>query len=161
MIIIRRTVYLDDERHMQEKDTKTHQQRRVVLDPETAEVLREHRATAEARAAAVGSALRASSYVFSADPESLTPLNPDSVSQRYKRMADSLGIDTTLKSLRHYTATELISAGVDVRTVAGRLGHGGGGATTLRVYTAWTSEADQRAAQTVSGRMPARPGRPR
>ena len=105
----------------------------------------------------MGSALRASSYVFSGDPESLVPLNPDSVSQRYKRMADSLDIDTTLKSLRHYSATELISAGVDVRTVAGRLGHGGGGATTLRVYTAWTSEADQRAAQTVSGRMPARP----
>lgn len=72
-------------------------------------------------------------------------------------MADSLGIETTLKSLRHYSVTELISAGVDVRTVAGRLGHGGGGATTLRVYTAWTSEVDQRAARTVSGRMPARP----
>jgi hypothetical protein len=71
-------------------------------------------------------------------------------------MANSLKIDTTLKSLRHYSATELISAGVDVRTVAGRLGHGGGGATTLRVYTAWTSEADQRAARVVSGRMPAR-----
>ena len=157
LVIIRRTVFLDDERHIQEKDTKTHQQRRIVLDPDTAEMLREHRAAVEARAAAVGGALRASSYVFSADPEGLLPLNPDSVSQRYKRMADSLQIDTTLKNLRHYTATELISAGVDVRTVAGRLGHGGGGATTLRVYTAWTSEADQRAARTVSGRMPARP----
>ena len=156
-VSIRRTVYLDDQRQLQEKDTKTHQQRRMVLDPETAEVLREHRARAEARAAAMGSPLRPNSYVFSGDPESLTPLNPDSVSQRYKRMADSLDIDTTLKSLRHYSATELISAGVDVRTVAGRLGHGGGGATTLRVYTAWTSEADQRAARTVSGRMPARP----
>lgn len=72
-------------------------------------------------------------------------------------MATRLGIRTTLKNLRHYTATELISGGVDVRTVAGRLGHGGGGSTTLRVYAAWTSEADQRAARTVSGRMPARP----
>ena len=84
-------------------------------------------------------------------------MNPEGVTQRYKRMATSLGIDTTLKNLRHYSATELISAGVDVRTVAGRLGHGGGGATTLRVYTAWSSEADQRAAHTVSGRMPVRP----
>jgi integrase len=31
------------------------------------------------------------------------------------------------------------------------------GPPNLRVYTAWTSEADQRAARTVSGRMPARP----
>ena len=158
-ITIRRTVYLDDRGQLQEKDTKTHQQRRVLLDPETAEVLREHQARAKSRAAAVGSSLRPSSYVFSGDPESLVPLKPDSVSQKYKRMAASLDIDTTLKSLRHYTATELISAGVDVRTVAGRLGHGGGGATTLRVYTAWTSEADQRAVRTVSGRMPARPRR--
>jgi hypothetical protein len=35
-------------------------------------------------------------------------------------MAASLGVDTTLKNLRHYSATELISAGVDVRTVAGQ-----------------------------------------
>lgn len=71
-------------------------------------------------------------------------------------MAKKLGIETKLKNLRHYNATELILAGVDPRTVGGRLGHGGG-ATTLRVYTAWTSEADQRAAKTISIRMPARP----
>ncbi len=40
-----------------------------------------------------------------------------------------------------------LSAGVDLRTVAGRLGHGGGGATTLRVYAAWVSESDRRAAE--------------
>jgi len=51
----------------------------------------------------------------------------------------------------------LISAGVDVRTVAGRLGHGGGGTTTLRVYAAWVSEADQRAATGLLARLPQRP----
>ena len=74
--------------------------------------------------------------MFSAAPDSQLPLNPDTATQRYRRMATRLGINTTLKNLRHYTATELISGGVDVRTVAGRLGHGGGGATTLRVYAA-------------------------
>ena len=157
MITIRRTVYLDQRGQLVEKDTKTHQQRRVVLDPETAVVLREHHLRAEHRAAAIGVQLDSACYVFSGDPDSCTPLNPDGVTQRYKRMAARLGVDTTLKNLRHYSATELISAGVDVRTVAGRLGHGGGGATTLRVYTAWSSEADQRAARTVSGRMPVRP----
>jgi hypothetical protein len=34
----------------------------------------------------------------------------------------------------------------NLKTVAVRLGHGGGGTTTLRVYTAWHSETDQRAA---------------
>jgi hypothetical protein len=41
-----------------------------------------------------------------------------------------------------------------LRTVAGRLGHAGGGTTTLRVYTAWSSEADQRAAGVINARMP-------
>lgn len=81
----------------------------------------------------------------------------DTVTQRYKRMATRLGINTTLKNLRHFNATELISACVDARTVAGRLGHGGGGATTLRVYTAWSAEADQRAVSHIDVRMPQRP----
>jgi hypothetical protein len=41
--------------------------------------------------------------------------------------------------------------------VAGRLGHGGGGTTTLRVYTAFVSESDQRTAQTLFSRLPSRP----
>ena len=72
-------------------------------------------------------------------------------------MANRLGIPTHLHALRHYSATELVSAGVDIRTIAGRLGHAGGGATTLRVYAAWVSEADQRAAAALGPRMPKRP----
>jgi integrase len=56
-------------------------------------------------------------------------------------MAADLGIDTHLHALRHYSATELLAGGVDLRTVAGRLGHGGGGATTLKVYAAWVGVA--------------------
>ncbi len=72
-------------------------------------------------------------------------------------MCAKLGWDMHLHQLRHYSATELISAGVDPRTVAGRLGHGGGGSTTLRVYSAWVSEADQKAAGALNLRMPAPP----
>ncbi len=61
---------------------------------------------------------------------------------------------TRLHSLRHYSATELVAAGVDLRTVAGRLGHGSGGATTLKVYAAWVDEADRRAATTMADIMP-------
>jgi hypothetical protein len=46
---------------------------------------------------------------------------------------------------------------VDVRTVAGRLDHSGGGTTTLRVYAAWVGEADQRAAAGLASRLPNRP----
>lgn len=95
--------------------------------------------------------------MFSRDPDGGTWLKPDSVGQRYERMCARLGWDMNIHQLRHYSATELIGVGVDVRTVAGHLGHSGGGATTLKVYSAWRSEADQRAAGSLAGRMPALP----
>jgi site-specific recombinase XerD len=68
-------------------------------------------------------------------------------------MSAELGIKSHLHTLRHYSATELISSGVDVRTVAGRLGHGGGGTTTLRVYAAWVAESDKQAASILANKM--------
>ncbi|MCK2238089.1 tyrosine-type recombinase/integrase [Crossiella sp. S99.2] len=140
-----------------EKDTKTHQDRRIALDSETVAVLTDQWERCVALAAALGIELSKDAFVFSPVPDGSEPPKPVTVSQRYRRLAERLGIDTSLKELRHYSATELISAGVDVRTVAGRLGHAGGGSTTLRVYAAWVSEADQRAAGKLLNRMPARP----
>lgn len=137
-----------------EKDTKTHQRRRVALDPDTVEILREHRERCESRAALLDLTIPADGFVFSREPDCTAQMKPNTVTQRYGRLAKRLGIDTHLHALRHYSATELITAGVDPRTVAGRLGHGGGGATTLRVYSAWVSEADQRAALSLVSRMP-------
>jgi integrase len=137
-----------------EKDTKTHQARRVALDPETVALLTEHRDRCAARARVLDVELDEDAFVFSGAPDSSTPSRPDSVTQRYGRLAKRLGIKTHLHALRHYSATELIAAGVDPRTVAGRLGHSGGGSTTLRVYSAWVSEADQRAAVGLASRLP-------
>src|SRR6185312_13063601 len=87
--------------------------------------LRAHMARVDERAAMLKSQVPADAFLFSPDPDGATPLIPDSVSQRYERLVKRLGIDTTLHKLRHYNATELIAAGVDLRTIAGRLGHGG------------------------------------
>ncbi len=100
LITIRRTVSYDVSGGLIDKDTKTHQQRRVVLDPETAAVLRDHRERARARAAAIGEDLTADAYVFSPVPDGRTPLLPDTASHRYQSMATRLQIDTTLKNLR-------------------------------------------------------------
>ncbi|MGF1652915.1 MAG: tyrosine-type recombinase/integrase, partial [Actinomycetales bacterium] len=139
------------------KDTKTHQQRRIALDAETIDVLRRHTEEQDAVAARLGVRLDSTAFLFSGDPDCSTPPVPDSVSQRYDRLVTRLGISTTLHKLRHYNATELLSAGVDLRTVAGRLGHGGGGTTTLKVYAAWVSEADRQAASAVAARLPRPP----
>ncbi len=157
VIWLRKAIRYDKGGRLAEADLKTHQQRRIALDPETVEVLREHRARCEQDAAALGLELPPDAFAFSPSPDGAEFPKPDSVTQRYERLAARLGIHTTIHKLRHYSATELISGGVDVRTVAGRLGHGGGGVTTLRAYSAWVSEADQRAAAGLGAGMPTRP----
>jgi integrase len=137
----------------QEKDTKTHQQRRIALDTETVEVLRVHFERLDAMAARLMVKPSPDAFLFSYSPSGDQPMHPSSVTHRYGKLVARLGIKTTLHKLRHYNATELIAAGVDVRTVAGRLGHGGGGTTTLRVYAAWLNEADQRAATALGSRL--------
>jgi integrase len=141
-----------------EKDTKTHQNRRIALDTETVVLLKEHRQRVEARVTELGRKFTDDKFVFSGSrtPDHSEPYSPNAVTQRYKDMAARLGIDTHLHALRHYSATELLSAGIDLRTVAGRLGHGGGGATTLRVYAAWVAASDRKAAEILGSRMPRR-----
>jgi integrase len=145
-----------------EKDTKTHQMRRIALDTETVALLTEHKRRCAERMRLLGGDLTESMYVFSNsrtfDPEH--PCSPHSVSSRYRNLARRLEIDTHIHALRHYSATELLTAGIDLRTVAGRLGHGGGGATTLRVYAAWVAATDRKAAEILGSRMPKRPARP-
>jgi integrase len=140
-----------------EKDTKTHQQRRITLDEQTLALLQAYYHHRAALADAVDMELAPAGRIFSPVPDGSVWVKPDTVGQRYERMCARLGWDMNLHQLRHYSATELITAGVDVRTVAGRLGHSGGGTTTLKVYSAWRSEADQRAAGALGGRMPAAP----
>ncbi|HEY0639838.1 MAG TPA: site-specific integrase [Pseudonocardiaceae bacterium] len=139
------------------KDTKTHQMRRISLDEATAEILAEHKKRYHDLCAEAAIAPSGDAYIFSHEPDHSRPCDPDAISHRYTRMAAKLGIKTHLHQLRHYSATELLAAGVDLRTVAGRLGHGGGGATTLKVYAAWHAGADKQAAALLASRLPARP----
>jgi integrase len=142
-------------RRLIHKDTKTHQRRRIALSPESIAVLEAHRNRAAARATLVGAELKPDAFLFSSAPDSSVPLLPGSVSQKYARQVRATGLDGHRHELRHYSATELLAAGVDRRTVAGRLGHGGGGATILRVYAAWVPESDKRAAAAIVGNLPA------
>jgi len=165
-----RTSYVEVNGKGKVKSTKTHQMRRVALDSETVALLRTHKAWAGEELAKIDVELTDEMFVFMSDrkfdtvtrkygrPKDATqPYSPDSISRRYKRMAEKLGIDTHIHALRHFSATELLTAGVDLRTVAGRLGHGGGGATTLRVYAAWVAASDRKAAEILGSRMPKRP----
>ena len=135
-----------------EKDTKTHAVRRVALDVTTTEALQRHRAVAEERATACGVELGADAFVFSPHPAGAAPWYPDSVSRAFGKLCRQAGCKgVRLHDLRHYVATRLLAAGVDVRTVAGRLGHRNA-STTLNVYSHFLPEADRQAAD-VLGRL--------
>jgi len=94
----------------------------------------------------------ADAFIFSPYLDGCKPFRPDNVTNFFIRVRDSLGLtDVRLHDLRHFTATQLIGAGVDVRTVAGRLGHADP-SLTLRVYAHVIEERD-RAAAAVMGRV--------
>jgi integrase/DNA-binding transcriptional regulator YhcF (GntR family) len=156
-LTVERALFYNEDGKLEEKDTKTHQHRLLVLDPETDAVLDELEDRAGRRVEAVGVQFNPTGYMFSPLPDGSRPMDLTAVSRRYSRLAKRLGIDTSIKNMRHYNATELIYADHKLITVAARLGHGGGGTTTLRFYTARLSEADQRAVGPITTRMPRRP----
>ena len=74
------------------------------------------------------------------------------MTHRYRRYARRIGITSSLKELRHYSATQLLTAGTDLNTVAGRLGHAEG-STTLRFYAQFTRPADRNAAAVIPAQL--------
>jgi integrase len=132
------------------KDTKTHSERVVSLDPATAEVLRRHRAYVERRAEQCGTALVADAFILSPAPDGSIPLRPNLATDVFRRIRHDIGLDAArLHDLRHFVATQLIGAGHDVRTVAGRLGHAQT-STTLNTYAAFLGARDQEAAHQLA-----------
>jgi integrase len=135
-----------------EKDTKTHAARRVALDDGTVAIVGAHESRMIERAAMCRANLTDDSFVFSNAGDCAEPWYPDSVSRGFKRLCVDEGLpNVRLHDLRHFVASQLLSAGVDVRTVAGRLGHRNA-ATTLNVYAHFLEQADRGAAD-VMGRV--------
>lgn len=127
------------------KDTKSHSVRRVTLDDIGMEVLTKHRAAVDQLAKDLGIGLRESAFIFSRSPQGLEPVRPDLVTKFVARIS---GGRTHLHSLRHYSATQAVAGGHDIRTVAGRLGHADA-SVTLRVYSHVLPERDREVATTI------------
>jgi integrase len=72
---------------LKEKQTKTRQQRRVMIDPQTVALLTAHRAVCEGRCAALGVDLDPDAYLFSPAPDGSMPWPPRSLTLRYGRLA--------------------------------------------------------------------------
>ena len=137
---------------LSEKTTKTDRFRSIALDDVGAALLVQHRARVDEWARLADTTVDDDAFIFSPLVDGSKPFRPDNVTGFFVRVRDSLGYkDVRLHDLRHFTATQLIGAGVDVRTVAGRLGHSDP-SLTLRVYSHAIEERD-RAAAAIIGRV--------
>jgi len=97
--------------------------------------------------------------VFSHRADGTEPWFPDSVSRAFRRLCQREGLrEARLHDLRHFVASQLLAAGIDARTVAGRLGHRNA-ATTLNVYAHVLEHADRHAADVIGAILPERAAR--
>jgi integrase len=128
------------------KDTKTHQDRWLAIDPDTCTLITTHLDEIRAELTGLGVELRDDAYLFSNDRAHTRPWNPDWATHKVAEAAAAAGVKLDIKGGRHYTASQLLAGGFDLRNTAARLGHSGGGATTLRHYADPVPEVDRRAA---------------
>jgi integrase len=154
-LMVRRSI-TDTSGGVLEKDTKTHRARRLALDPSTVAVLKVHRLRMASRAGMGGVDLAADAFVWSQSLDSSVPYRPNRVTDAFRNLRNRLGLNgLDFHHLRHFSATTLAGAGIDVRTIAGRLGHANP-AITLRTYAHFLEAADRQAAE-VMGRLELRP----
>lgn len=139
--------------------TKTGNVRLVTLTTQAADALADHHACTQAQR---GGPAGESAQVFTNDPTGVRPWRPELATRRWHHHRNAVGLDhVRLHDLRHFVATELLTAGIDVRTVSNRLGHARA-STTLDIYWAWVPAQDQHAAhhlQTVLGPASCEEGR--
>ncbi len=130
-----------------EKDTKTHQARRIAIGSETLAKLEAYRSQLQDRAAACLTEVAADAFVFTSTVDGDSPWRPDAMTHRFVSARRKAGLPESMRlhDLRHFLATGMISSGVDIRTVSGRLGHRRTSTTTDR-YAAFVPAADRAAA---------------
>jgi len=133
------------------KDTKTHAARHIAIDTDTMHALARQLERAQQCAVGCQFAFDDNGFVFSSTPDGSEPLHPDSITGGFRRLCDKAGLKgVRLHDLRHLHATQLLAAGVPVRTVSGRLGHANA-ATTLNVYAHFLQASDRQAADVIEG----------
>ena len=132
------------------KGTKTDRIYRVTLDAGTLDSLARHRTAMEERAELCGVELPTKAFVFSYSPDCSAPWRPDGVTSRWTKWRKKAGLEgVRLHDLRHFMATTMLTAGVPVSVVAGRLGHARP-ATTLNVYSHFVDAGDRIAADVLA-----------
>lgn len=132
---------------------KTHRSNRQLdIDRGLVQRLRAHKARQNADRLVAGAAWVDNDLII-CDGLGL-PLTHSTVDHTFKRLIGKLGLPASLRvhDLRHTHASHLIAAGVDVRTVADRLGHATPG-FTLNVYSHALRSRQREAAELFAGQF--------
>jgi integrase len=139
------------------KSTKTGRSRVVSLTPQAVEALSERRSASVRGAEEAGRGFQESELIFSSDPCGRQPWRPEVVTRRWGRFRAAIGMGhVRIHDLRHFVVTELLTAGIDLRTVANRLGHART-STTLDIYWAWVPARDRDAADHLGALLGSEP----
>lgn len=129
-----------------ERQTGNKNHGRVIgLGTATVEALRAHHDRSVTRWKTQGVTLGPHSWIFTDDTR--TPWTPSFASHAWKEVRQHVpGAEhIKLHALRHAVATRLLTAGVDPKSVAGRLGHTNPN-VTLKTYAAFVPARDREAA---------------
>jgi len=133
------------------KTTKTGRVRPVSITRPAITALEAQHDRAVLAATAGGREVEPGDLVFTNDPTAQRPWRPELVTRRWERLRKRTGHGgVRIHDLRHFVANELLTAGIDVRTVANRLGHART-STTLDIYWAWVPARDRDAAEHLEG----------
>lgn len=145
---VTRAIESGNERHnVQVKDPKSEAGfRSIPYSSKVREALDELREIQTKRYEGAGVRIHDDSYIFS-DPDGM-PMHPHRLQAMFREACDSVGLEVKFHWLRHTFATELISNGVDIKTVSTLLGHARP-ATTLNIYTSVTKDSLERASEII------------
>ena len=124
--------------------------RDIDLDAETVEVLQAHRVAQDGRREAMGGLYDDQDIVF-ATPGGLF-YHPGTFTDLVASLSRRTGRHVRFHDLRHFHASEMINAGINVVTVSKRLGHASV-SMTLNVYSHLVGDSQKQAADTFAAAM--------
>lgn len=132
------------------KETKSRRVRVVALDAASLAVVAAHRLRQREMALAWGASVEPTSFLFCRDGFPWISWRGDVVGHRFAKLRVRAGLESVrLHDLRHYVASQLIGAGVDPVTVAGRLGHAKP-SMTLDMYASFLPARDRESADLLA-----------
>lgn len=148
VVLIQRAVsVVNAKSHLREP--KTGKIRRVSLDAATVEVL--DRQIRKALRRDQLTELSGDPFLWSSAIDASAPKPPDSVTAAFNRLRDGLGLTGLhFHDIRHYNGSHLIAGGMDIATVAARLGHSP--TMLMQTYAQVIDTRDQEAAA-IMGRV--------